>query len=67
MATVHMFSVRLLKPYRGYKAGEVIQATGRLAAELERLGMAVPEVQRPLFDHGLAERAVVTPQALETR
>ncbi len=63
----HMVSLRLVKAYRGYKSGEVIQATPRLAAELERLQVAVPEAARPLLDASRFERAVATPIALEAR
>jgi hypothetical protein len=64
---VHLVSLRLVKAYRGYKSGEVIQATSKLAAELERLGVATREAARPLLDASRFERAVATPIALEAR
>jgi hypothetical protein len=64
---VHLVSLRLVKAYRGYKSGEVIQATPRLAAELERLGVAVGDAARPLLEPQRAERAVATHQAVEAR
>jgi hypothetical protein len=62
-----MQTVRLLKAYRGYRAGETFQASERLAAELERLGVAVRDAARPLLEPQRAERAVATHQAVEAR
>ena len=59
--------VRLVKAYRGYRAGETFQASPRLAAELERLGVAVAEAARPLLDCQRSERAVASNQAVEAR
>jgi hypothetical protein len=61
--------IRLVKAYRGYKAGAVIQATSGLAERLVEDGLAVRETQRPLLDQAgdrRMERAVAAP-AVETR
>lgn len=67
MAELH--PIRLVKAYRGYKAGVVIQATSGLAERLVEDGLAVRETQRPLLDQAgdrRMERAVAAP-AVETR
>jgi hypothetical protein len=61
--------VRLVKAYRGYKAGAVVQATPGLAERLVEDGTAVRETQRSLLEQagdGRVERAVAAP-AVETR
>lgn len=61
--------IRLVRAYRGYKAGVVIQATAGLAERLVEDGLAVRETQRPLLDQAgdrRMERAVAAP-AVETR
>lgn len=61
--------LRLLRSYRGYRSGEVIQATAGLAAALVASGVAEPAQPdaRPLFDaRPPAERAVAG-QSAETR
>ena len=62
-----MIALRLAKPYRGYRAGEVIQATPRLAEYLTAEGIAVREAERPLLAPEAVERAVGRPAATETR
>lgn len=67
MADLH--PIRLVRAYRGYKAGVVIQATSGLAERLVEDGLAVRETQRPLLDQAgdrRMERAVAAP-AVETR
>ena len=67
MADLH--PIRLVKAYRGYKAGAVIQATAGLAERLVEDGLAVREPGRPLLDEsrdGRVERAVA-PGAVEVR
>lgn len=67
MAELH--PIRLVRAYRGYKAGVVIQATSGLAERLVEDGLAVRETQRPLLDQAgdrRMERAVAAP-AVETR
>lgn len=65
-----LLEVRLLKAYRGYRAGTVIWATAGLADHLVDNGTAVREAQASLLPadgrHG-HERAVAQPQAAETR
>lgn len=61
--------IRLLKAYRGYRAGVVIHATGGLAERLVEDGVAVREPQRSLLEQAgdrRVERAVAAP-AVETR
>lgn len=68
MASTHLFALRLLRSYRGYKAGEVIQATQRLAEQLVAQGVAQSVEPSPsLFDPKPVERAVAGPAAAETR
>lgn len=59
--------LRLLKSYRGYGVGAVIHATPQLAETLKRDGVAVADHQTTFLEHETAERAVATPQAVETR
>lgn len=59
--------LRLVKAYRGYRAGVVIHATHRLAEQLVADGIAVQESQTTFLEHQAAERAVATPPAIETR
>lgn len=57
--------IRLLRAYRGYRAGDVIQATAGLAERLVSDGVAAREPSRPLLDaarDGRVERAVATAQ-----
>lgn len=61
--------IRLVKAYRGYRAGAVIQATAGLAERLVEDGLAVLERQRPLLEEardGRVERAVA-PGPVEVR
>jgi hypothetical protein len=61
--------IRLVKAYRGYRAGAVIQATTGLAERLVEDGLAVRERQRPLLEEsrdGRVERAVA-PGPVEVR
>lgn len=68
MASTHLSSLRLLRAYRGYRAGEVIQATHRLAETLVAQGVAQAVDPSPtLFDTKPVERAVAGPAAVETR
>ncbi len=66
MAALH--PIRLVKSYRGYRAGTVIQATAGLAEHLVETGTGVREIQGTLLDAAAArpERAVAVP-AVETR
>lgn len=67
MADLH--PIRLVKAYRGYRAGAVIQATTGLAERLVEDGLAVREPQRSLLEQAgdrRTERAVAAP-AVETR
>jgi len=55
--------IRLLRAYRGYRAGSVIDATAGLADRLVHDGVAVREPSRPLLDQArdrAVERAVAT-------
>lgn len=67
MATTPLVTLRLMRPYRGYRSGEVIQATQRLAETLaaQGVGQVVTE-PASLFDPKPRERAVA-PAAAETR
>lgn len=61
--------IRLLKSYRGYRAGVVIQATPGLAERLVEDGLGIRESQRSLLEEAgdrRTERAVAAP-AVETR
>lgn len=60
-------SLRLIRAYRGYKAGDVIQATPNLADTLQRDGIAVPEHQTTFLPAQAAERAVESRSTVETR
>lgn len=65
-----LLEVRLLRSYRGYRAGTVIRATAGLAAHLVDNGTAVHEAQTSLLPadgRQAMERAVAQPQAVETR
>lgn len=67
MAALH--PIRLLKSYRGYKAGTVIRATAGLAEHLVETGAGVREAQGTLLEAASvrqAERAVAQP-TVETR
>ncbi len=61
-----MHTLRLLKSYRGYRAGSVIQATPRLAEFLVGNGTAVAEAQRSLPTSN-PERSVAATAKVETR
>lgn len=52
-----MTTVRLVKAYRGYRAGEVVRLPDGLAARLRESGFAVTESQTELVP-AAAERAV---------
>lgn len=59
--------LRLVRAYRGYRAGEQIQATQRLAETLVAQGVAeAAEPSATLFDRKPVERAVAGP-AVEAR
>jgi hypothetical protein len=61
-----METIRLLKAYRGYKAGQAITATPELAKVLHESGVAVLDRQTVLPQ--VSERAVAPgPHAAETR
>lgn len=65
-----LLEVRLLKSYRGYRAGTVIRATAGLAGHLVENGTGVLERQGSLLEaagHKVHERAVQEPQAVERR
>lgn len=61
-----METLRLLKSYRRYRAGSVIQATPQLAAYLVQHEIAVIEQQRALPAMS-QEHSVVTGARVETR
>lgn len=60
-----MQTLKLLTSYRGYKRGEIIQATPQLAAYLVERQIAEPDAQAglPLQEFRRAETAVVPPNA----
>lgn len=65
-----LLEVRLLKSYRGYRAGTTIRATAGLASHLVDNGTAVLERRATLLPadgRPAMERAVAQPQAVETR
>lgn len=65
-----LLEVRLLKSYRGYRAGTVIRATAGLAEHLVDNGTAVLDRQASLLPadgQPTHERAVCQPAAIETR
>lgn len=62
-----MESLRLLKAYRGYRPGQVIQATPNLARTLRADGIAVTEGQTTFLPNEAAERAVESRAKVETR
>lgn len=65
-----LLEVRLLRPYRGYRAGAVIRATAGLAGHLVENGTGVLERQTTLLEAAsrpTQERAVCQPPAIETR
>jgi hypothetical protein len=55
-----MQTLRLLKAYRSYRAGEVVRVPDGLAAHLREAGLAVPERQTELLPV-MSERAVPAP------
>lgn len=62
-------TLRLLKSYRSYRAGTIIQATPSLARHLVEAGLAAPEPQTSFLPAAAAkavERAVAA-AAVETR
>lgn len=65
VATLH--PIRLLKSYRGYRAGIVIQATAGLADHLVETGAGVREVQVFLEAAAARPERAVAVQAVETR
>lgn len=61
-----MQTIRLIKAFRGYRAGQVIKVTPDLAKVLKESGVAVPDRQTVLPQ--VSERAVAPgPQAAEVR
>jgi len=60
-------SLRLVKSYRGYRAGQVIRATPQLAATLRAEGIAIPDHQRTLLPGEGSERAVEARAEVERR
>lgn len=67
MSSQHLHALRLLRPYRGYRSGEVIQATEKLAETLVVQGVAERFNESPgLFDQKPLERAVAA-RAAEAR
>lgn len=69
-ARIETTPLRLKRSYRGYHAGDVIQATGDLARHLVESGLADVAIEHDrqpvLFRRLPVERAIVTP-AIETR
>lgn len=65
-----LVDLRLLRPYRNYRAGLTIRATPALAEQLVSVGLAVRDRQQSLLDGAgrqTAERAVAAPVSVETR
>lgn len=65
-----LVDLRLLRPYRNYRAGLTIKATPALAEQLVSAGLAVRDLQQSLLQGAgrqTAERAVASPTAIETR
>jgi hypothetical protein len=60
-------ALRLVKAYRGYKAGDVIRATPNLAQVLKSEGVAVPDRQQTFLSEQGAERAVEARSNVEAR
>lgn len=58
-----MTTLRLVKAYRGYRAGDVIRVPDGLAARLREAGLAQPEGQTLFASPAHAERAVASPPA----
>lgn len=59
-----MQAIRVLKSYRGYRAGETFVATAALAAVLIESGVAVADSQSSFL--GRQERAIYSPHNVET-
>lgn len=59
-----MQAIRVLKSYRGYRAGETFVATAALAAVLIESGVAVADSQSSFLAR--QERAIYSPQNVET-
>ncbi len=59
-----MQAIRVLKSYRGYRAGETFVATAALASVLIQSGVAVADAQSSFL--GRQERAIYSPQNVET-
>ena len=59
-----MQAIRVLKSYRGYRAGETFVATAALAAVLIKRGVAVADSQSSFISR--QERAIYSPQNVET-
>ena len=59
-----MQAIRVLKSYRGYRAGETFVATAGQAAVLINSGVAVADAQSSFL--GRQERAIYSPQNVET-
>ena len=59
-----MQAIRVLKSYRGYRAGETFVATASLAAVLIESGVAVADAQGSFLAR--QERAIYSPQNVET-
>lgn len=62
-----MEALRLIRSYRGYKAGSVIRATPQLAETLKATGVAVTDSQQTFIASDGAERAVDARSNVETR
>jgi hypothetical protein len=55
---MHTEKLRLLTSYRGYRKGDVIEATPALAAHLQGAGIAARETQGDLIPAETVERAM---------
>lgn len=62
-----MTTLRLVKAYRGYRAGDVIRVPDGLAARLREAGLAHPETHTLFRRQETAERSVSTPASAEQR
>ena len=58
-----MRKIRLVRPYRAYNKGTVLDVPGGQAHEMIRAGIAVEETQQQLLDTATAEPEVRTADA----
>lgn len=58
-----MKKIRLVRPFRAYRAGAVLDLAGGQATELIRQGYAVEETQQQLLETAAAEPEIRTADA----